>query len=127
MTTIEPRKIRCSECLEILVRASSGYVCPNGHGRIVPAAVVERPRVEHERWVESLPVAVPAPRPLPRPRRRVYSLNGTGVFMAVQRSRLPAPTEHLQDRNTWGVVAGVLRGEVRWFEPWRPRQLELPT
>jgi hypothetical protein len=28
--------MRCKECRERLVHVSAGYVCPNGHGRIIP-------------------------------------------------------------------------------------------
>lgn len=32
----------CSECGEARVRTPSGYVCPNGHGRIVPREKAEK-------------------------------------------------------------------------------------
>lgn len=101
----------CSECGEARVRTPSGYVCPNGHGRIVP-----REKAEKRAKAEELA-------PLPKAHEIEGVASTRRGYSSRKRFRLVDPDGKLLegvwailDRQVPHAVRARTNGNRRWFE-----------
>jgi hypothetical protein len=78
---IENGTVVCDECGTTLVEVRSGYVCPNGHGKIVPAAQLPSKAELLKAAIASLPKATLLQCRGVFGNRNVYSIEGfPGVY-----------------------------------------------
>lgn len=101
----------CDECGEARVRTPSGYVCPNGHGRIVP-----REKAKNQAKVEAL-ARLPKAHQIEgvEATRRGYSTRKRFRFIDSD-GKLLEGVWAILNRQVPHAVRAVRDGNRRWFE-----------